>query len=112
MVVNPERAKNLASYFMASDDMDFMRLNGSVLFFAAIWGLVVIIAKYLFNVKEKNVAYIITFGVDLVEVKVLHSFWSAIIYNIINYKSSNFSVFISFSFAIILFLAILSRRYI
>ena len=112
MVVNPERAKNLASYFMASDDMDFMRLNGSVLFFAAIWGLVVIIAKYLFKVKEKNVAYIITFGVDLVEVKVLHSFWSAIIYNIINYKSSNFSVFISFSFAIILFLAILSRRYI
>ncbi len=66
MLVNPERAKSLASYFMASDDMDFMRLNGSVLFFAAIWGFVVLIAKYLFKAKEKNVGYIITFGLDLV----------------------------------------------
>lgn len=92
--------------------MDFMRLNGSVLLFSAIWIIVVVIAKYLFTAKEKNISYLVTFGIDLVEVKVLHSFWSAVIYVIINYKSSNFNVFISFSFAFMLFLAILSRRYI
>lgn len=92
--------------------MDFIRLNGSILFFAAIWGCVIIITKFLFQPSEKKIAYMIHFGLDLTQVKILHSFWSAVFYVIINYKATNFSVFVSFSFAILLFLAILSRRYI
>jgi hypothetical protein len=112
MAISSDKMKNLTSYFMAGDDMDFIRLNGSVLFFALLWSFIIIIGKFLFSISEKKISLMINFGLDLIEVKILHSFWSAIIYVIINYKAANISIFISFSFAIMSFLAILSRRYI
>jgi hypothetical protein len=96
---------------MSSDDMDFIRLNGSVLFFAVLWTFVIIIAKYLFKIKESRLAYMVAFGVDLMEVKILHSFWSSLLFIIVNFSSTNFSVFATFAFAFIIFLAVAARRY-
>jgi hypothetical protein len=44
--------------------------------------------------------------------KILHSFWSSLVFILINYSSTNFSVFITFAFAFLLFLATLARRYV
>ncbi len=51
MVAKPETVKSFSSYSLTADDMDFIRLNGSVLFFAVFWAIVVAISKYLFKVK-------------------------------------------------------------
>jgi hypothetical protein len=96
---------------MSSDDMDFIRLNGSVLFFAVLWTFVIIIAKYLFKIKESRLSYMVAFGVDLMEVKILHSFWSSLLFIIVNLSSTNFSVFATFAFAFVIFLAVAARRY-
>jgi hypothetical protein len=45
--------------------MDFIRLNGSVLFFAVIWAVVIFVSAYLFRVKENRVKYMVAFGLDL-----------------------------------------------
>lgn len=111
LVAKPETVKNFSSYSLTADDMDFIRLNGSVLFFAAIWTIVVIISKYLIKVKENRLTYMIAFGLDLMEVKILHSFWSSLLFIIINYTVTNFSVFITFAFAFLLFSAMVARRY-
>jgi hypothetical protein len=94
-----------------ADDMDFIRLNGSVLLFAVVWTVVVLVSKYLFKVKENRLKYMVTFGIDIMEVKILHSFWSSLVFILINYSSTNFSVFVTFAFAYVLFLSILARRY-
>jgi hypothetical protein len=91
--------------------MDFIRLNGSVLLFGVVWAVVVLISKYLIEMRESRLNYMVRFGVDLVEVKILHSFWSALLFVVINYNATNFSVFVTFLFAFILFLAVLGRRY-
>ena len=91
--------------------MDFIRLNGSVLFFAVIWAVVILVATYLFKVKENRVKYMVAFGSDLMQVKIMHSFWSSLIFVIINHNTTNFSVFITFAFAFLIFLAIIARRY-
>jgi hypothetical protein len=107
----PESVNNLTSYFMTAEDMDFIRLNGSVLFFGILWGAIILISKYLIKAKESRVRYMINFGIDLMEVKILHSFWSALIFVVINYNMTNFSIFATFLFALLLFSAINGRRY-
>jgi len=77
---------NFASYFLVSSDMDFIRLNGSVLFFGLVWGCVWVAARWLFRVGESRLSFLTRFGLDLMEVKVLHSFWSAVLLVIVNYK--------------------------
>lgn len=65
MIAKPETVKNFVSYSLTAEDMDFIRLNGSVLFFGLVWTIIIIIAKYLFRIKENRISYMITFGIDL-----------------------------------------------
>lgn len=59
MTAKPEAINNLSSYALIAEDMDFIRLNGSVLFFAVFWMIVVLISKYLLKVKENRVRYLV-----------------------------------------------------
>lgn len=111
MAAKTESVNNLTSYLMATDDMDFIRLNGSVIFFGVVWGVVIAASKYLVKARDELVDLLITFGFDIMEVKVLHSFWSAAIFVAINYKSTNFSISLTFGFALAVFLGMMSRKY-
>jgi hypothetical protein len=59
MAAKPETIKNFSSYSLTADDMDFIRLNGSVLFFAVLWTIVIVISRYLFKVKENRIKYMV-----------------------------------------------------
>lgn len=51
MAATPESVNNFSSYNFTVEDMDFIRLNGSVLFFGFIWAIIIAISKYLIKVK-------------------------------------------------------------
>ena len=65
LAVIPESVNNFSSYNFTVEDMDFIRLNGSVLLFGFIWAIVIAISKYLIKVKEKRLDYMMAFGLDL-----------------------------------------------
>jgi len=49
--------------------------------------------------------------IDLMEVKILHSFWSSLLYVISNYQKNEFGMYMIFIFAIIFLGALIGRRY-
>lgn len=99
------------SYFLTTEDMDFIRLNGSVILFGVIWAFALLISKCLFGIRQSQINYMVKFGSDIMEVKILHSFWSSLLFLIVNYNSSNYIIFITFCFACLFFIAVLGRRY-
>lgn len=99
------------SYFLTTEDMDFIRLNGSVILFGVIWAFALLISKCLFGIRQSQINYMVKFGSDIMEVKILHSFWSSLLFLIVNYNSSNYIIFITFCFASLFFIAVLGRRY-
>jgi hypothetical protein len=78
----------LNSYQLAVTDMDFVRLVGSIILFGVVMLVVYLIARCLLKVKQSKLDFITRFGIDLLEVKVMHSFWTSFIYIVINYKAA------------------------
>lgn len=78
----------LNSYQLTVTDMDFIRLVGSILLFGVLMLVVYLIARYLLKVKESKLEFITRFSIDLLEVKVFHSFWTSFIYIAINSKAT------------------------
>ena len=65
MAATPESVNNFSSYNFTVDDMDFIRLNGSVLLIGFIWVIVIAISKCLIKVRESRLDYMMAFGLDL-----------------------------------------------
>lgn len=91
--------------------MQFIRLNGSIIFFAVLWLIAFVVCKYLFLLKPSKQVFMVNFGSDFLQFKIIHSFWSSLLYIIINLTTNNLIIFISFGFALVFFLAVCARRY-
>ena len=91
--------------------MDFVRLMGSIIFFGTFMLIVYLICKYLFDVKESKLDFMMKLSIDLMEVKVFHSFWTSLLYIIANYRASEFGMYIVFILGIAFLSAIVGRRY-
>ena len=100
-----------ASYFLNSPDMDFIRLMGSVLFFGVLSLLVYVVCRFVLNFKEHRLDYFSKLCIDLMEVKILHSFWSSLLYIVSNYQKTSFGMYMIFIFATIFLGALIGRRY-
>ena len=111
LLVKSDQSVDFASYFLSTPDMDFIRLMGSIIFLGAIVLVVYLICRYLLLLKEERLSFLVSFGIDLMEVKIFHSFWSSLLYIIANYQSSDFGMFIVFAFALIFLVTIIGRRY-
>ena len=88
MLVKSDSATIFSSYFLSTEDMDFIRLMGSIIFFAAFILITYVICKFLIKVKDSKLNFMIRLSVDLMEVKVLHSFWTSLLYIIANYRAT------------------------
>jgi len=111
MFAKTDTSAVFASYFLHSPDMDFIRLMGSVLFFGVISLVVYVICRFVLNFKEHRLDYMSKLCIDLMEVKILHSFWSSLLYVISNYQKNEFGMYMIFIFAIIFLGALIGRRY-
>ena len=88
MLAKSDSSAVFASYFLSSEDMDFVRLMGSIIFFTAFMLITYVICKFLFEVKESKLNFMVRLSVDLMEVKVFHSFWSSLLYIIANFRAT------------------------
>lgn len=86
---------NFSSYLLATSDMDFIRFMGSILSFLVLWSTVLLAAKFLFRVQDPTWKYLTNFGMDITEIKILHSFWSSLIYAILNANSPTFTIYLT-----------------
>jgi hypothetical protein len=100
-----------ASYFLDTTDMDFIRLMGSVLLFGLLSLVTYAVCRFVLKFKEHRLDYMSKLCIDLMEVKILHSFWSSLLYVASNYQKTEFGMFIVFIFAIIFKGALIGRRY-
>jgi len=64
--------------------MDFIRMIGSILVFIAVWIIVIIILKYFVIKNPILLGWFLRIGMDLVEIKVIHSFWNSVIFTFMN----------------------------
>jgi len=85
MLAKADSSVNFASYFLGSDDMDFIRLMGSILLFGLIGLVAYIFCRFVLNFKEARLDYMSKLCIDLMEVKIFHSFWSSLLYIVSNY---------------------------
>jgi hypothetical protein len=70
-------------------DMDFIRMIGSILTFIAFWITFLIVFKYLIS-KDKDIfGWLIRLGMDLIEIKILFSFWNSLIFTFSNGNLNN-----------------------
>ena len=106
-----DSSSNFASYYMGSTDMDFIRLMGSIIFFGVVMLAVYLICCYLFKLKQSRLDFIARFSFDLMEIKIFHSFWSSLLYIIVNYRATEFGMFIIFVLALCFLGGIIARRY-
>jgi len=65
LFAQPEPKNVFASYFLMSDDMDFIRLNGSIISFIVIWAIIYLVCKYFFSFRDSRLDFMIRFGCDL-----------------------------------------------
>ena len=111
MLAKPDSSVIFASYFMVSEDMDFIRLMGSILLFGTVSLIVYVFCRFVLQFKEARLDYMSKLCIDIMEVKVFHSFWSSLLYIVSNYQESQFAMFMIFIFAIIFLGALVGRRY-
>jgi hypothetical protein len=64
--------------------MDFIRMIGSILVFIAVWIIVIIVLKCFVIKNPILLGWFLRIGMDLVEVKVIHSFWNSLIFTFMN----------------------------
>ena len=83
-----DQSNVFASYYFATEDMDFVRLMGSIIFFGVIVMVVYCVCKFLLGVKESRLDFVLRLAIDLMEVKIFHSFWSSLLYIIANYRAT------------------------
>lgn len=57
---------------------------GSILVFIAVWIIVIIILKYFVIKNPILLGWFLRIGMDLVEIKVIHSFWNSVIFTFMN----------------------------
>lgn len=86
-------------------------MNGSMIFFSILWVVIIFISKYLLKVSAERSDYMVKFGLDLAEVKLLHSFWSGLLFVVLNYRSSNFPLYVTFGFALVGGMIVVARRW-
>jgi len=70
-------------------DIDFVRMIGSILVFLAFWITLLLMFKFLVARSNILLGWMIRLGMDLVEVKILHSYWNNLIFTIINADKNN-----------------------
>lgn len=96
LFATPESSVNFKSYLFASSDMDFLRFMGAIILFFLLWVVILLVAKFLLKINQKSFQWLVRFGLDLIEVKILHSFWSSLIFLIVNGTSSaNFVIYVT-----------------
>ena len=88
MLAKSDQSTVFSSYYFGAEDMDFVRLMGSIIFFGTFIMLVYCICKFLINLKQSKLDFIIRLAIDLMEVKIFHSFWSSLLYIIANYRAT------------------------
>jgi phage shock protein PspC (stress-responsive transcriptional regulator) len=54
-----------SSYYFSTTDMDFIRLMGSIIVFGVFMLFVYIICRFLLNVKQSRLDYLIRLSIDL-----------------------------------------------
>lgn len=69
--------------------MDFIRMIGSILVFVAVWSIFIVVLKVFFIKNTSILGWLLRLGMDLIEVKILHSFWNSLIFTIINSSQNN-----------------------
>lgn len=69
--------------------MDFIRMIGSILLFIAVWIVVLVILKCFVTKNPALLGWFLRLGMDLVEVKIIHSFWNSLIFTFINSSKDN-----------------------
>lgn len=104
-------ASTLNSYALISSDMDFIRLMGSIFLFGILMLVIYLIAKFLLKLKEWRLNLIANLAVDLMEVKIFHSFWTALLYIVVNYQTAQFDMFLLFVLAVWMVAAVIGRSY-
>lgn len=57
---------------------------GSILVFVAVWIIFIVVLKVFFIKNNATLGWLLRIGMDLIEVKILHSFWNSLIFTIIN----------------------------
>jgi hypothetical protein len=111
VLAKSDNSQVFASYFLASDGMDFVRLMGSIILFGVFMLCVYLVCRFLIGVKQSRLDFVVRLAIDLIEVKVLHSFWSALLFIVANYQATEFSIFVTFILAIVFLGGIIGRRY-
>lgn len=91
--------------------MDFIRLMGSIILLGVVMLIIYLIARYLLKVKPWRLNLIANLGVDLMEIKIFHSFWTALIYIIVNFRTAQFGMFLLFLLAVWMVAAVIGRSY-
>lgn len=88
LLAKSDQHQVFASYYLSTNDMDFVRLMGSIMVFGIFMLFVYVICRFLLQVKQSRLDFLIRLSVDLMEVKVFHSFWSSLLYIISNYHAT------------------------
>jgi hypothetical protein len=91
----PRSQTTIAGFLLATEDMDFLRLGGSIFTFALIWVALYAVLRWLFRAGDSALAYLVRVGCDLMEVKVMHSVWSALLSVVANLYAADLPIFIS-----------------
>jgi hypothetical protein len=74
-------------------DMDFIRMIGSILLLIALLILVIIVLKIFVTENTTLLGWLIKVGMDVVEIKIIHSFWNSLIFTIMNSTQDNLYIF-------------------
>lgn len=83
---------------------------GSILVFVAVWVIFTVILKVFFTKNNLILGWLLRLGMDLIEVKILHSFWNSLLFTIINSSQNNIYILLIHLFSYI-FLGLTIFRY-
>ncbi len=90
------------SFELLYGDMDFVRMIGSVLVFIAVWTLMIVTMKIFFTKNHALLGWLLRLAMDLIEVKIMHSFWNSLIFTIMSAEENNLFMlwvhFVSYAF--------------
>ncbi len=62
---------------------------GSVLVFIAVWTLMIVTMKIFFTKNHALLGWLLRLAMDLIEVKIMHSFWNSLIFTVIKSEENN-----------------------